>query len=73
MRSIESDELYSNPIRPQTVDKLTSTENSTNVPQLVGELPGEELFSIPWGHHRVIIDKRKLDKEKSTFFVKERF
>lgn len=29
------------------------------------------MFSIPWGHHRAIIDKCKLDREKSIFFVKK--
>ena len=44
-------ELYSDPI----------------LPQLVGDLSDKELFSIPWGHHRAIIDKCKLDREKSIF------
>jgi len=35
------------------------------VPQLV-----EELFSIPWGHHRYIIDKCK-DVDKALFFVRK--
>ena len=41
------------------------------LPQLVGDLSDKELFSIPWGHHRAIIDKCKLDREKSIFFVKK--
>lgn len=36
-----------------------------------GDLSDKELFSIPWGHHRAIIDKCKLDREKSIFFVKK--
>ncbi|MCQ2797620.1 MAG: PDDEXK nuclease domain-containing protein [Bacilli bacterium] len=36
-----------------------------NFPQLVGQL-----FSIPWGHHRYIIDKCK-DVEKALFFVRK--
>ena len=48
-------ELYSDPI----------------LPQLVGDLSDKELFSIPWGHHRAIIDKCKLDREKSIFFVEK--
>lgn len=35
------------------------------VPQLV-----EELFSIPWGHHRYIIDRCK-DVDKALFFVRK--
>ena len=42
---------------PQPVDELNSAKNS---PQLV-----DELCSIPWGHHRYIIDKCKGDAEKS--------
>ncbi len=45
--------------------------NLTTFPQLVGDLSCEELFSIPWGHHRIIIDKCKLDRDKSIFFVKK--
>lgn len=36
------------------------------VPQLV-----EQLFSIPWGHHRLIIDKCDGDYKKAMFFVAE--
>lgn len=36
--------------------ELKSKEDSINVPQLVGDLSDKELFSIPWGHHRAIID-----------------
>ena len=64
-------ELYSDPILPQFVEELKSKEDSINVPQLVGDLSDKELFSIPWGHHRAIIDKCKLDREKSIFFVKK--
>ena len=49
------------------VEELKSKEDSINVPQLVGDLSDKELFSIPWGHHRAIIDKCKLDREKSIF------
>ena len=64
-------ELYSDPILPQFVEELKSKEDSINVPQLVGDLSDKELFSIPWGHHRAIIDKCKLDREKSILFVKK--
>lgn len=40
-------------------------DNIQIVPQLV-----EELFSIPWGHHRYIIDKCK-DVDKALFFVRK--
>ena len=64
-------ELYSGLILPQTSEDLKEKTDLTNIPQLVGELSGEELFSIPWGHHRVIVDKCKLDRDKSIFFVKK--
>ena len=41
-------------------------------PQIVGEFdpqPVGELFSIPWGHHRFIIDKCYSDPQKALFFV----
>lgn len=64
-------ELYSQPIFPQHVGELADKDNFKKFPQLVGDLSGEELFSIPWGHHRVIIDKCKMDRERSLFFVKK--
>lgn len=42
-----------------------------NFPQLVGDLKPEELFSVPWGHHRLIIDRCKDDPEKAIFFVRK--
>lgn len=53
-----------------------------NLPQVVGDLEEEnfpqvvgnfevELFSVPWGHHRLIIDRCKNDSEKAIFFVKK--
>lgn len=64
-------ELYSSSILPQLVGELISKDNPASFPQLVGDLSEEELFSIPWGHHRVIIDKCKSDREKAIFFVKK--
>lgn len=41
-------------------------------PQLVGELKPDELFSVPWGHHRLIIDRCKDDDpEKAIFFIRK--
>ncbi|MDE5801852.1 MAG: PDDEXK nuclease domain-containing protein [Lachnospiraceae bacterium] len=51
--------------------KFYELYSDSNFPQLVGDLSDKELFSIPWGHHRVIIDKCKLNREKSIFFVKK--
>lgn len=38
----------------------------TNNPQVVGDL-----FLIPWGHHRYIIDKYFSEPEKALFFVRK--
>ena len=41
-------------------------------PQVVGEIAPQavgELFSIPWGHHRFIIDKCYSNPQKALFFV----
>lgn len=47
-----------------------SVEDSTGVvPQSVGQLE-EMLFSIPWGHHRYLIDKYGTEPEKAFFYAK---
>ena len=60
--------LYSDSNLPQAVGNLDS---SKNLPQLVGDLKREDLFSVPWGHHRLIIDRCKGDSVKAVFFVKK--
>ncbi len=50
-------------ILPQVVAKL---ENDEINPQRV-----DELCSIPWGHHRYIIDKCKGNPEKALFYVRK--
>ena len=40
-------------------------------PQVVGNLSEEDLFAVPWGHHRIIIDRCKEDSNKAVFFVKK--
>lgn len=53
--------LYSK--SPQVVEQDNAGEIS---PQLVGKL-----CSIPWGHHRYIMDKCKNDVEKALFYVEK--
>lgn len=52
-------------------DSLQSAGNSQNVicPQPVGDF----IFSVPWGHHRIIIDKyfSKSDFEAALFYVRK--
>ncbi len=55
-------QMYSK-IVPQAVAKLNNDEVSL---QLV-----DKLCSIPWGHHRYIIDKCKGETEKALFYVRK--
>ena len=59
--------LYSDVNLPQAVGK----SDYPNLPQLVGDLDESELFAVPWGHHRTIIDKCKTDRNKAIFFVRK--
>lgn len=49
---------------PQVVEQ----KGDTITPQLVEQIQND-LFSVPWGHHRFIIDKYKDSPEKALFFV----
>ena len=53
-----------------------SGENQITVPQAAAQLSKDiaehiatDVFSVPWGHHRCIIDKCKNDSQKALFFV----
>lgn len=50
---------------PQAVD-----DSFKVVPQAVGQLE-EMLFSIPWGHHRYLIDRYGTEPAKAFFYVKK--
>ena len=63
--------LYANPNRPQLVGDFENKNDNIKVPQLVAELTEEELFSVPWGHHRLIMDRCKGDGGMAAFFVKK--
>lgn len=63
-------ELYKN--RPQVADELLIISEGENRPQAVDEFtvsPIADIFMIPWGHHRLILDKCKSDTEKALFYV----
>ena len=71
--------LYSQHLQvvPQTVGQLedengpqSAEDSSEVVPQPVGQLK-EMLFSIPWGHHRYLIDRYGTEPEKAFFYVKK--
>lgn len=63
----KSDEMGNDPNLPQAV----ADSEGSNLPQLVGKLDYEELFTVPWGHHRLIIDRCKEDGTKASFFVRK--
>lgn len=54
--------------RPQVVDDSGRLQSESNRPQVVDKL-ASDLFSIPWGHHRFIIDKCRDNIDKAVFFV----
>lgn len=71
--------LYSQYLKivPQVVGQLengkvqkTLKDSSEIVPQAVGQLE-EMLFSIPWGHHRYLIDRYGTEPAKAFFYVKK--
>ena len=64
--------LYSTPSNlPQVVANSERSVDNSNLPQVVADLKVEDLFAVPWGHHRMIIDRCKDDYDKAAFFVKK--
>ena len=61
--------LYKDVINDLPVN-AQSDENEI-VPQLVGQLDKSMLLSIPWGHHRIIIDKCAPDTSRAIFYIKQ--
>lgn len=69
--------LYSQYLKvvPQPVglledEKVAQSQTSDFVPQTVGQLK-ELLFSIPWGHHRYLMDRYGTEPAKALFFVRK--
>ncbi len=56
---------------PQLVAKSEEEDEKINLPQLVADLNMKDLFAVPWGHHRLIIDRCKDDSAKASFFVRK--
>lgn len=52
---------------PQAV----GNSEESNFPQVVGNLEYGDLLSVPWGHHRLIIDRCKGDAARASFFVRK--
>lgn len=53
--------------RSQVVNESVT---APNCPQVVNDL-GSEVFSIPWGHYRLIISKCKGNKDQALFYVRK--
>ena len=61
-------ELYPDAeIYPQVVDNSDHLQN----PPQVGDNSKQLIFSIPWRHNKLIIDKCKNNPDKALFFVRE--
>ena len=64
---------------PQTAELFSDSLSDSNVPQVAEQSKKRQqpvddfkmLFSIPWDHHRRIIDKCKDDMDKALFFVRK--
>lgn len=54
----------------ENLQQVAGNLEKQNLPQLVGKLI-KDIFSIPWGHHRVIIDKCLSNPHKALFFVRQ--
>ena len=52
--------------RQQVADE---SQEITNRQQVADELGLDEIFSIPWGHNMLIIDKCRENQEKALFYV----
>lgn len=56
--------------RPQLVDKSEGVDSTQMEAKLIASIM-RDLFSVPWGHHRYIIDKCKGDAKKALFYVRQ--
>ncbi len=54
----------------ENLPQLGAKSENENSPQVVADLKElNNIFLIPWGHHRCIIDKCRNDREKALFYV----
>lgn len=56
---------------PQAAANIENDPEEPNLPQFAAKIDEEELFSVPWGHHRVILDACKGDEEKAVFYIRK--
>ena len=57
-------------IVPQLAEQLQGVSAGEPVPQLVAQVE-TDLFSVPWGHIRLIIDRAKGDRDFAEFCIRE--
>lgn len=57
-----------NPIAPQLVEQLQN-DDKANTPQCVEQFVN--IFAVPWGHYRYIIDHFLHDQKKALFYVRK--
>lgn len=62
-------ELYAPIIKNPQLGERQMMQN-TEIPQL-GDFSNEIIFSIPWGHTKLIIDKCRTNIEKALFYIKK--
>lgn len=64
--------LYSNAMKisPQVEGKSPQISNISNYPQ-VGGNSEPLIFSVPWGHHKLLIDKFLKAPEKVMFYIQQ--
>lgn len=46
-------------------------QNQPLMTQQVVEQIQKDMFSVPWGHHKLILDKVKGDVDKALFFINQ--
>ena len=62
----QAGEIFELANRPQVGDD----SKGANLPQVVERFM-QDVFTVPWGHHRLLIDKCKGDANKALFYVRQ--
>ena len=55
----------------EKIPQAVGNSEETILPQVVGNLEFDDLLAVPWGHHRLIIDRCKEDSSRASFFVRK--
>ena len=61
-------ELYSGRVIFPQVEGKSPEDGDEFLPQVGGKLE-HEIFRIPWGHHKLLIDKFRNDPDRALFYV----